>query len=161
MQLNTSRLTRNAFGRARWDDTIGNYWTRADGRALSFQHELQNYGSPAYGRSRGARWRLVGLDVGEDSPSGTRHQHHASLVKSGHVRTSKVMSLPSDQGIKGKMATCFGPPKKNWHCTSVPITETMHATSGCPRSNLCCQNPLTPLKYSHDKKSEQGRTVQG
>ncbi len=38
MQPNTSRLTRNALGRARWDDTIGNYWSRADGWALSFQH---------------------------------------------------------------------------------------------------------------------------
>jgi hypothetical protein len=30
LQPKTLRLTRNAFGRARWDDTIGYYWTRAD-----------------------------------------------------------------------------------------------------------------------------------
>ena len=40
MQPNTSRLARNALGRARWDDTQV-YWTRGDGRALSFfQHLL-------------------------------------------------------------------------------------------------------------------------
>jgi hypothetical protein len=39
LQLKTSRLTQNAFGRARWDDTIGYYWTRADGRALSISNK--------------------------------------------------------------------------------------------------------------------------
>jgi hypothetical protein len=38
LQPKTSRLTRNAFGQARWDDTIGYYWTRADGRALSISN---------------------------------------------------------------------------------------------------------------------------
>ncbi len=35
MQPNTSRLAWNALGRARWDETQV-YWTRGDGRALSF-----------------------------------------------------------------------------------------------------------------------------
>ena len=44
MQLDTSRLSKNALGRARWDDTKVHYWTRGDGRAhLDFQHELQSY----------------------------------------------------------------------------------------------------------------------
>ncbi len=44
MQPNTSRLPQNALGRARWDDTIGYYWTRGDGRArLDLQHKLQSY----------------------------------------------------------------------------------------------------------------------
>ena len=41
MQPNTSRLPRNALGRARWDNTQVNYWTRGDGRALSFSNILQ------------------------------------------------------------------------------------------------------------------------
>ncbi len=42
LQPNTSRLPRNTIGRPRWDDTQVNYWTRGDGRSLSFfQHELQ------------------------------------------------------------------------------------------------------------------------
>jgi len=67
---------------------------------------------------------VVEADAGEDSPSIMRHQHHARRVKSGHVRTSMVTFLPSDQATKRKMATCFVPPRRNWHCTSAPITET-------------------------------------
>ena len=78
---------------------------------------------------------VVEADAEGDSLSVTRHQHHVRLVKLGPVRTSTVTFLPLDQATKGKMATCFGPPKRNWHCTSVPITETTHARSGCPRSN--------------------------
>ncbi len=40
MQPNTSRLSRNTFGRARWDDTQVTYWTRGDGRALSFSNNI-------------------------------------------------------------------------------------------------------------------------
>ncbi len=38
MQPNTLRPTQNALGRAHWDDTQVNYWTRGDGRALSFSN---------------------------------------------------------------------------------------------------------------------------
>jgi hypothetical protein len=38
LQPNTSRLPQNALGRARWDDTQVNYWTRGDERALSFSN---------------------------------------------------------------------------------------------------------------------------
>ena len=40
MQPNTLRLPRNALGRARWDDTKVNYWTRGDGRALSISNTV-------------------------------------------------------------------------------------------------------------------------
>jgi hypothetical protein len=53
--------------------------------------------------------------------------------KTGEVGACKDLEgneLPSDQGTKGKMATCFGPPKRNLHCILAPITETTHAKSG-------------------------------
>ncbi len=40
MQPNTSRLPRKAFGQPRWDDTQVNYWTKGDGRALSFSNSM-------------------------------------------------------------------------------------------------------------------------
>jgi hypothetical protein len=58
---------------------------------------------------------VVEADAGGDSPSVKRHQHHVRRVKSGPVRTLMVTFLPSDQATKGKMATCFVPPKRNWH----------------------------------------------
>jgi hypothetical protein len=42
LQPNTSRLPQNALGRARWDDTKVNYWTRGDGRALSISNSMDN-----------------------------------------------------------------------------------------------------------------------
>jgi hypothetical protein len=46
LQPDTSRLPRNALGRARWDDTKVHYWTRGDGRALSISNSEVTQGGP-------------------------------------------------------------------------------------------------------------------
>jgi len=64
-------------------------------------------------------------------------------------------------GNKGKDGDLLRTSKEKLALYIGTITETMHARSGCLRSNWCCWSPLTLLTSSHDKKSEQGPSVRG
>ncbi len=87
MQPNTSRLPRNAFGRAHWDNTQV-YWTRGDGRALSFfQHRAAPPGEKPAEKTvwlellKDAIDKLVEADVHEDAKLETVYELFRKTLK--------------------------------------------------------------------------------
>ena len=82
---------------------------------------------------------VEGVGVGVGSPKEMNQVHYlVKVVKLGPARTSKEMSSPSDLATRGKMETCYVPPRRSWHCIMAPTMEMMHVRSGSQRSNLCC-----------------------
>jgi hypothetical protein len=74
---------------------------------------------------------VEGVDMGVSSPKEMNQLHYlVKVMKLGPARTSKEMSSPSDLTIKGKMETCYVPPRTSWHCILAPTKEMMHVRSG-------------------------------